>query len=87
MVPQDGYPVVSVSHSTSGDRFVVGLGSAQPRVYDREGVELLKFVKGDMYIRDLSNTKVSDSDSDRQPFRILLSFLVTEICCIYGKFI
>ena len=55
---QDGYPVTALSHSPSGDRFVVGTGSAQLKIYDREGVELLKTVKGDMYLRDLSNTKV-----------------------------
>jgi WD repeat-containing protein 70 len=51
--------VISISHSPSGDRFIAGTGSSQPRVFDREGKELMKFVKGDMYIRDLSNTKVS----------------------------
>lgn len=55
---QDGYPVTALSHSPSGDRFIVGTGSSQPKVYDREGVELMKFVKGDMYLRDLANTKV-----------------------------
>lgn len=55
---QDGYPVTALSHSPSGDRFVVGTGSAQLKIYDREGVELMKTVKGDMYLRDLSNTKV-----------------------------
>lgn len=56
---QDGYPVTALSHSPSGDRFIVSNGSSQPKVYDREGVELMKFVKGDMYLRDLSNTKVT----------------------------
>lgn len=55
---QDGYPITALSHSPSGDRFIVGTGSSQPKVYDREGVELMKFVKGDMYLRDLANTKV-----------------------------
>ena len=57
---QDGYPVTALSHSPSGDRFIVGTGSSQPKVYDREGVELMKFVKGDMYLRDLTNTKVRE---------------------------
>ena len=55
---QDGYPVTALSHSPSGDKFVVSTGSAQFKIYDREGVELMKTVKGDMYLRDLSNTKV-----------------------------
>ena len=54
---QDGYPVTSVRHAPGGDRYLVGTGSSQPRVYDREGKELLRFAKGDMYIRDMVNTK------------------------------
>jgi WD40 repeat protein len=54
---EDGHPVTSVSHSPSGDKFVVSTGSSQPRVYDRDGQEVIKFVKGDMYLRDLTNTK------------------------------
>ena len=54
---QESHMVVSVSHSPSGDRFIVATGSAQPKVYDRDGKELIKFVRGDMYLRDLSNTK------------------------------
>lgn len=57
MEPQEGHMVVSISHSPSGDRFLVATGSAQPIVYDRDGTEIIKFVKGDMYLKDLSNTK------------------------------
>jgi WD40 repeat protein len=32
-------------------------GSAQAKIYDRDGFTLGEFVKGDMYIRDLKNTK------------------------------
>ena len=49
--------MVAIAHSTSGDRFIVATGSAQPKIYDRDGNEIIKFVKGDMYLRDLSNTK------------------------------
>jgi WD repeat-containing protein 70 len=45
---QENYPVASVSHSSSGDRFIVGTGSCQPKVFDREGKEIIKFAKGDM---------------------------------------
>eukprot|EP01038_Epipyxis_sp_PR26KG_P011937 gene11937-15978_t len=54
---QENHMVSSVSHSPSGDKFIVGTGSAQPKIYDREGNEIIKFAKGDMYLRDLSNTK------------------------------
>ena len=35
----------------------MGTGSTQPVIFDREGKEIIKFVRGDMYIRDLTNTK------------------------------
>lgn len=54
---QENHMVVAISHSPSGDRFIAATGSAQPKIYDREGKELIKFVRGDMYLRDLSNTK------------------------------
>jgi len=54
---QENHMVVAISHSPSGDRFITATGSAQPKIYDREGKELIKFVRGDMYLRDLSNTK------------------------------
>jgi WD40 repeat protein len=57
MEPQDGHPVWAISHSPNGDRFVVATSSAQPKVYDRDGHDIITFVKGDMYLRDLSNTK------------------------------
>ncbi len=53
----DGHPILAISHSPSGDKFVVATSSAQPKVFDRDGNEIIKFVKGDMYLRDLSNTK------------------------------
>lgn len=54
---EDGYPVVSISHSATGDRFIAGTGSCTPTVYDRDGKEIIKFVRGDMYIRDMTHTK------------------------------
>lgn len=55
--------VVAISHSPSGDRFIIATGSAQPILFDRDGNEVIKFVKGDMYLRDLSNTKVKVSSN------------------------
>mmetsp|Transcript_14144 Transcript_14144/g.21160 ORF Transcript_14144/g.21160 Transcript_14144/m.21160 type:complete len:777 (-) Transcript_14144:162-2492(-) len=54
---EEGHPVQGVSHSPSGDRFVVCTGSCQPKVYTRDGEEVITFCRGDMYLRDLSNTK------------------------------
>jgi WD40 repeat protein len=55
--PEDGHPVIAVSHSPSGDRFIAAPHSNQPVVYDREGAFLIKFVSGDMYLRDQVKTK------------------------------
>lgn len=54
---QEGHPILSISHSPSGDRFIVATTSAQPIVYDRDGKEVISFVKGDMYLHDLVHTK------------------------------
>ena len=55
--PDSGHAVTYIAHSPSGNRFVLCTGSAMCIVYDREGVEIIKFAKGDMYIRDLTHTK------------------------------
>jgi len=57
ITPSDGYPVHALSWSPSGDRFLVVTGGAQPKVFDRDGRELGECDKGDMYIRDMKNTK------------------------------
>ena len=54
---EDGHSVTSISHSPSGDRFIVCTTSCQPKIFDREGQLLNTFCRGDMYLRDLSNTK------------------------------
>ena len=55
---QDGYPLAALAHTPSGDKFIACTGSCQPKVYTRDGEEIITFVRGDMYLRDLSNTKV-----------------------------
>ena len=57
VVPESGHVVVALAHSPTGDRVLVATAGAQPRVFDREGKETHKFIRGDMYLRDLSNTK------------------------------
>ena len=57
ITPSDGYPVHALSWSPSGDRFLVVTGGTQPKIYDRDGRSVGEFDKGDMYIRDLKNTK------------------------------
>jgi hypothetical protein len=55
---QDGYPLAALAHTPSGDKFIACTGSCQPKVYTRDAEEVITFVRGDMYLRDLSHTKV-----------------------------
>lgn len=55
--PFEGHQVRSLSWSPTADRFLCVTGSAQAKIFDRDGLTLGEFVKGDMYIRDLKNTK------------------------------
>lgn len=55
--PSEGHQVRNLSWSPTCDRFLCVTGSAQAKIYDRDGLTLGEFVKGDMYIRDLKNTK------------------------------
>ncbi|KAH7624593.1 hypothetical protein Ndes2526B_g00793 [Nannochloris sp. 'desiccata'] len=55
--PTEGHPIVALSWSPSGDAFLVVTGSPSPKVYDRDGKEQGEFPRGDMYIRDMKNTK------------------------------
>ena len=43
--------------SGAGDAFLVATGGSKINVYDRDGKERGESVAGDMYIRDLRNTK------------------------------
>ncbi|TNY22933.1 WD40-repeat-containing domain protein [Rhodotorula diobovata] len=49
-------PVLDVQFSTTGDSFLAATGATQVKLYDRDGLEICEFNKGDMYIRDLRNT-------------------------------
>ncbi|GMH67279.1 hypothetical protein TL16_g04639 [Triparma laevis f. inornata] len=53
----DGNPVISLSYSPSGDKFICASSSAQPKIFSRDGKEIVHFVKGDVYITDVTNTK------------------------------
>ena len=55
--PTSGCPVYSLSFSASGDHFLAATSSAQPAIFDREGNELMRFIRGDMYLTDAAHTK------------------------------
>ncbi|KAK4046201.1 hypothetical protein OIO90_006622 [Microbotryomycetes sp. JL221] len=54
--PKENHQVHCVQFSPSGNSILVATGSNQAKLYDRDGVELAEFAKGDPYIRDLRNT-------------------------------
>ena len=53
---EEGHPVVDVCHSNTGDRMAVATASAQPKIFDREGREIVQFIKGDPYVTDMART-------------------------------
>lgn len=54
---EEGNMVVALSHSPSGDKFLACTAGSQPKIYSRDGVELLQFTRGDPYLRDMRQTK------------------------------
>ena len=56
LIVEDGYPIRSMAYSSDGSSVLIGTGSAQPRVFSRDGEELIQFVRGDVYVRDPSKT-------------------------------
>jgi len=57
ITPWDGYPVRSLQYTLTGDRFLVATGSAQPKIYNRDGFQVAEFIKGDMYLADMIHTR------------------------------
>eukprot|EP00475_Leptophrys_vorax_P023635 TRINITY_DN3238_c0_g1_i14.p1 TRINITY_DN3238_c0_g1~~TRINITY_DN3238_c0_g1_i14.p1 ORF type:complete len:506 (-),score=85.45 TRINITY_DN3238_c0_g1_i14:376-1893(-) len=55
--PDEGHPIRHLQFSESGDQFLVVSGSSRPCIYSRDGFKQLQFKSGDMYLRDLRNTK------------------------------
>lgn len=56
IIPDEGYGIVDACYSNTGDRILVGTGSVQPMVLDREGETITKFMRGDMYVTDQTKT-------------------------------
>jgi hypothetical protein len=54
--PAGTYWVHDVAWSASGEQLLVASGTAQAKLFDRDGAELATFRKGDPYIRDMNNT-------------------------------
>ncbi|CAG0881675.1 unnamed protein product, partial [Cyprideis torosa] len=55
--PCESHPIKHLSYSTTGEHVLVVSGSAQAKVLDRDGFEVMECVKGYQYIADMANTK------------------------------
>jgi len=56
-VADEGHPIIALSYSPSGSHLLAVTASAQPRIFDRNGGEVMQFTKGDVYITDVTKTK------------------------------
>jgi len=54
--PHESHGVVEVSYSPSGSQLLVATGSAQPKIYDRDGHEIMTFRKGNYNLSDMART-------------------------------
>ena len=55
--PFDGYPVRALSFNSRSSHFLVVCNSAKAKVYTSEGVRKKTTTRGDMYLRDMNNTR------------------------------
>ena len=57
--PSESHHIHSATFSPldNGQRILVIPAAPQAKIYDRDGDEIVEFVKGDMYLRDMHNTK------------------------------
>jgi WD40 repeat protein len=55
--PFESQPLVALSYSPDGSRYLACIVGAQAKIFDRDGKELMETSKGDMYISDLSHTR------------------------------
>jgi WD40 repeat protein len=54
--PCGSHQIHDLKYSTTGDKILIISGEAKARVYDRNGLEIAEYQKGDPYIRDLRMT-------------------------------
>ncbi|KAK6330651.1 hypothetical protein TWF718_002848 [Orbilia javanica] len=55
--PREGHLIHHSEFSINGENILVIPSCAQAKVFDRDGYEVVEFVKGDQYLRDMNNTK------------------------------
>lgn len=62
------HQIKSLQYSITGDVILVVSGSAQAKVLDRDGFNVMECIKGDQYIVDMANTKVKRCSHTRWLF-------------------
>ncbi len=55
--PMEGIPIRELAFSTSGDKFLLVTTAPFVKLYDRDGMPLAEFSKGDPYMTDMRHTK------------------------------
>lgn len=56
VIPDDGYLLVDCCFSNTGDKILVATSNLQPLIFGRDGEEIIKFVRGDVYVQDQAKT-------------------------------
>ena len=57
LTPFECHQIRSCAFSCSGDQILICSGSAQAKIFDRDGHELFECCKGDQYLADMARTK------------------------------
>ena len=55
--PIEGHPIRNLSFSINNNDLLVIAGNSQPKILNRDGKEIAECIKGDMYIKDMNQTK------------------------------
>jgi WD40 repeat protein len=55
--PEEGNQIVDLKFSISGDQILIATNGSSPRLYDRDGILIEEFIKGDQYLQDMRQTK------------------------------
>jgi len=61
--PSEGHPVQAVRWNSTGSHFILAAGGSQTRLYSRDARMEAEYVKGDMYLLDMANTKSDPSST------------------------
>ncbi|ORX64582.1 WD40 repeat-like protein [Anaeromyces robustus] len=55
--PEEGNQIVDLKFSITGDQILIATNGSMPRLYDRDGILIEEYIKGDPYLQDMRKTK------------------------------